>query len=138
MDSWASVLTIPTGTRISVRLLNGETRAGRRLLKGTLESAEEDSIVLRTKDSGLESVPRAAIRKLKVFQPIGKRSVAWITTGGVITFMLTGFPQLTPGSANPWDSEHLPILLAIAAAAAVPVALIALRATRYRTVYQAG
>lgn len=138
MDSWASVLTIPTGTRISVRLLDGGAREGRRLLKGTLESAEDDSVVLRTNDSGLESVPRTAIRRLKAFQPIGKRTVAWITTGGVTTFMLAGFPQLTPGSANPWDREHLPILLAIAAAVAVPVALIALRATRYRTVYQAG
>ena len=138
VESWESVRTIPAGMRISIRLLDGEIRGGPRLLKGTLESADADSVVLRTKHSGLESVPRAAIRKLKVFQSVGKRSVAWITTGGVTTFMLAGFPQLTPGSANPWDGEHLPILLAIAAAVAVPVALIALRATRYRTVYQAG
>ena len=138
MDSWASVRTIPAGTRISIRLLDGQAREGSRLLKGTLESADEESVILRTKDSGQESIPRAAIQKLKVFQPVGKRTVAWFTTGSVTTFMLAGFPHLTPGSANPWDREHLPILLAIAAAAAVPVALIALRATRYRTVYRAG
>ncbi len=138
VDSWANVRTIPAGMRISIRLLDGQARGGPRLLKGTLDSADADSVVLRIKDSGLESVPKAAIRRLKVFQPVGKRSVAWITTGGVTTFMLAGFPQLTPGSANPWDGEHLPIFLAIAAAIAVPVALIALRATRYRTVYQAG
>lgn len=138
MDSWASVRTIPTGTRISIRLLDGEAREGSRLLKGTLESADGESVVVRTNHSGQESVPRAAIRRLKVFQPMGKRTVAWLTTGSVTTFMLAGFPHLTPGSANPWDREHLPIFLAIAAVVAVPVALIALRATRYRTVYRVG
>lgn len=138
VDSWASVRTIPAGVRISIRLLDGETRAGSGLLKGTLESADGESVVLRTKDSGLESVPRVAVRKLKVFQPVGKRTAAWFTTGSVTAFMLAGFPHLTPGSANPWDGEHLPIFLAIAAAAAVPVALIAFRATRYQTVYRVG
>ena len=138
VHSWASVRTIPAGTRISIRLLDGEARGRPRLLKGILESADEDSVVLRTKDSGLESVPRAAIRKLKVFQPVGRRTVAWITTGSVTTFMLAGFPHLTPASADPWGREHRSIFLSIAAAVAVPVALIALRATRYRTVYRAG
>ena len=138
VDSWVNVRTIPAGTRISIRLLDGEAREGSRLLKGTLESAEKESVVLRTKDSRQESVPKAAIQKLKVFQPIRKRAVAWLSTGSVTTFMLAGFPHLTPGSANPYDGEHFPIVLAIAAAAAVPVALIALRATRYRTVYRAS
>ena len=138
VDSWASVRTIPAGTRISIRLLDGEARAGSRLLKGTLESVDKESVVLRTKDAGKESVPKAAIRRLKVFQPVGKRTVASFATGSVSAFMLAGFPYLTPGSANPWDGEHLPILLAVAAATAVPIALIAFRATRYRTVYQAG
>lgn len=138
MDTWASVLTIPAGTRISIRLLDGEAREGSRLLKGTLELADEESVVLRAKDSGQESVPKAAIRRLKVFQPVGKRAVAWFTTGSVTTFMLAGFPHLTPGSADPWGREHVPVFLAIAAAAAVPVALIALRAKRRRTVYQVG
>ena len=136
VDDWAIVRTIPVGTRVSIRLLDGERQRAPRNLKGTLESAEEDSVVLRTRDAVLESVPRASIRKLKVYQPVGKRAVAWVTAGGVTTFMLAGFPRLTPGSADPWDREHLPIFLTIAAAVAVPVLLITLRATRYRTVYR--
>lgn len=136
VNSWATVRTIPAGTRVSIRLFDGGPQRAPRRFKGTLESAGADSVVLRTKDGLLESVPRASIRKLNVFQPVGERGVAWVAAGGATAFMLAGFPHLTPGSANPYDGEHLGILLMIAAAVAVPVLLITLRATRYRMVYR--
>ena len=95
-------------------------------------------MVLHTRDSSLRSVPRSSIRALKVFQPVGKRTVAWIAGGGAAIFMLAGFPHLTPGSADPWDYEHRRMFLLLAAAVAGPVTLVALRATRYRVVYRVG
>jgi hypothetical protein len=137
-NSWARVSSIPAGTRISIRLINGEVPRNSRPVKGVLNSVDENSVVLRGKDSSIRSIPRPSIRTLKVYQPVRNRTVAWYATGSAATFMLAGFPHLTPGSASPWDGEHLPITLLMAAALAVPVWLIASRATRYRVVYRAG
>ena len=64
--------------------------------------------------------------------------VAWPTTGNVATFRLAGFPHLTSASADPWDREHRKIVLSIAAAVAVSVCLVALRAAPARAAYPEG
>lgn len=38
------------------------------LVKGALESLSEESLVLRTEVSSLQSIPKSSIRKVKVFR----------------------------------------------------------------------
>ena len=101
-------------------------------VKGVLESADGDSVTVMIAGSAVESIPKDAIVKLKVYQPPGKRLAAWIATGATGVFMMSGEYSLGGGSVDPGAEGFLVL---IGAAVTIPVALVMFKATRFITVH---
>ena len=135
--SWERGRTLPQGTRISIRVPDRLAPKGERRLRGTIESASADAVAVRTKDRALRSVPRNRILTVKIHVPSSKRITAWTATVCTAVGMLVIFPNVTPGSASPYDREHGGLMLAIAAAVILPVSVAVHLQTRWRTVYRA-
>lgn len=92
--SWGRVQAVPSGTRASVQVPNRPAAKGQRVTRGSLESVTEDSVVVRTKDSALRSIPRNRILRLKVYVLASKRGKAWAITGSLAAVSLWVFPYV--------------------------------------------
>lgn len=129
---WASVRAISVGSRVSVQTLDKSWVPQREeLVKGTLESVSEDSLVLRAGVSQLRSIPRSSILKVKVFQGSGKRNVVALATSGLTAILMFG---VIPNKLYDIPKS---IMLAIAAGVTAPVTYFVFRGTRTKTVYRA-
>ena len=129
--SWSNVLDIPVGARVTVRLLE-EDRSGQRLVRGTLESATPDAIVVQPKKSEVRSIPRSSIQKVGVFAPVSKRNRAWIATGAAVFGLVVGMYGGETGTPTP---KEVGLATLLAAAIVAPVALVTFRLTRTKTVF---
>ena len=108
--SWGRVQAIPSGTRVSVQVPNRLAAKGQRVTRGALDSVTGDSVVVRTKDSALRSIPRNRILRLKVYVPASKRGKAWAITGCLAAVSLWVFPYVAGGGTPPSDNKHGGIL----------------------------
>ena len=133
--SWDRVRAIPPGTRVLIQVPDRLAPRGQRVTPGAMESVSEDSVVVRTKNSALRSIPRNRILRVKVSVPIGKRGKAWAISGSLAAFMFLVFPYLAPPGVHPSDHKYLGIVYAIAAGVSIPVSVVVHRRDRWRTVY---
>ena len=130
--SWASVRALAVGSRISVHTLDKSWVPQREgLVKGTLESVSEESLVLRTEVSSLQSIPKSSIRKVKVFRAPRKRMAVTLITSGLTAILMFG--------VIPDKLYDIPksIMLPLAAGVTAPVTYFVYRGMRMRTVYRA-
>ena len=134
--SWGRVQAIPSGTRVSVQVPNRLAAKGQRVTRGSLESVTEDSVVVRTNDSALRSIPRNRILRLKVYVPASKRGKAWAITGSLAAVSLWVFPYVAGRGTPPSDNKHGGILYLIAAAVSIPVSVVVHPRARWNTVYR--
>lgn len=131
-DSWASVRALPVGSRVSVHTLDNSWVPQREgLVKGTLASVSEESLVLRAEVSSLQSIPKSSIRKVKVFRAPRKRMAVTLITSGLTAILMFG--------VIPDKLYDIPksIMLPLAAGVTAPVTYFVYRGMRMRTVYRA-
>ncbi|MDE0123673.1 MAG: hypothetical protein OXN97_03755 [Bryobacterales bacterium] len=130
--SWASVRALAVRDRVSGHPLDTlwiPQREG--LVKGTLDSVSEDSLVLCAEVSSLQSIPKSSIRKVKVFRAPRKRMAVTLITSGLTAILMFG---VIPDKLYDFPKS---IMLPLAAGVTAPVTYFVYRGMRMRTVYRA-
>ena len=100
-------------------------------MEGSLESVSEESLVLRTEVSSLQSISKSSIRKITVCRAPRKRMVVTLITSGLTAILMFG---VIPDKL--YDSPKS-IMLSLAAGVTAPATYFVFRQTRRRTVYRA-
>ena len=94
-------------------------------------------MVVRMKDTALQSIPMNRILRVKVYVPGRKRGKAWAITGGLSAVIFWVFPYFSgPGFIDPTDHKHRGIVYLVAAAVFIPVSVVVHRRARWNTVYR--
>lgn len=70
-------------------------------VKGTLESASDDTVVLLADNASMRSLPRAWIRNLQIYQPPRMRYLAQICSGLSAGFMFGWLPHKLDDQNSP-------------------------------------
>ena len=130
--TWARVRALPADSVVKVRLIHtAYVPPAMRFVTGMLESASDDSVVLRLGNSALHSIPMPSIRNLKVYQPPRKRYLAQICSGLTAAFMFGWIPRKLYGVYT-W------FLLSVGAGVTAPVVYFTFRRARWKLIYRAG
>lgn len=119
--SWANVRNIPPNTRISVRMLDNVSQSGYSVTKGRFESADDDTLMLRTKRQTL-MLPKSTVEEIRVRIPFNKRKMPWIITSatGIATLIVLPYGGFrTPGSSWGDDIPHIFALFGLGVTSAV-------------------
>ena len=123
-SDWSVVQAVPAGTRVAIGLSEGN------LIRGRLELASSDAIVLRQKGS-MRRFSRGAVKLVRVRKPYSQRAWKWtlLVAGGIFAINYL------------WISEvfydHIRGINELwAAGTAAPALIAGLRINRMQTIYE--
>ena len=75
---WARVQAVPHNRKTAVRLYQAAAPRESRRIKGRFDSATADSITLVLEDGQTHTVRKQAVRKVRTWRPVKKRTPGWV------------------------------------------------------------